>query len=56
MNVCTGIYINKPQLLWLQTAIYHTGLDVKMEVTQWTYVQQKSIAEYWIAVYRDTQQ
>ena len=28
------IRINEPQLPWLQTAIYHTGLDVKMEVTQ----------------------
>ena len=25
--------INEPQLPWLRTAIYHTGLDVKMEVT-----------------------
>ena len=30
------IRINKPQLPWLQTAIYHTVLDVKMEVTQCT--------------------
>ena len=29
------IKINEPQLPWLRTAIiYHTGLDVKMEVTQ----------------------
>ena len=29
------IKINEPQLPWLQTVIiYHTGLDVKMEVTQ----------------------
>ena len=27
------IKINEPQLPWLRTAIYHTGLDVKMEVT-----------------------
>ena len=27
------IKINEPQLPWLHTAIYHTGLDVKMEVT-----------------------
>ena len=26
--------INEPQLPWLRTAIYHTGLYVKMEVTQ----------------------
>ena len=35
--LCTYmIKINEPQLPWLQTAIYisHTGLDVKMEVTQ----------------------
>ena len=33
------IKINEPQLPWLQTAIiYHTGLDVKMEVTQCTHV------------------
>ena len=25
------IKINEPQLPWLRTAIYHTGLDVKME-------------------------
>ena len=25
--------INEPQLPWLRSAIYHTGLDVKMEVT-----------------------
>jgi hypothetical protein len=30
------ININEPQLPWLRTAIYHTGLDVKMEVTQCT--------------------
>ena len=30
------IKINEPQLSWLRTAIYHTGLDVKMEVTQCT--------------------
>ena len=31
------IKINEPQLPWLQTTIYvyHTGLDVKIEVTQW---------------------
>ena len=29
-------YINESQLPWLRTAIYHTGLDVKMEVTQCT--------------------
>ena len=28
------IKINEPQLPWLRTVIYHTGLDVKMEVTQ----------------------
>ena len=28
------VYINEPQLLWLRTAIYHAGLDVKMKVTQ----------------------
>ena len=28
------IKINEPQLPWLRTAIYHTGLDVKIEVTQ----------------------
>ena len=28
------VKINEPQLPWLRTAIYHTGLDVKMEVTQ----------------------
>ena len=28
------IKINEPQLPWLRTAIYHTGLDIKMEVTQ----------------------
>ena len=28
------IKINEPQLPRLRTAIYHTGLDVKMEVTQ----------------------
>ena len=28
------IKINEPQLPWLRTAISHTGLDVKMEVTQ----------------------
>ena len=36
-EVQTYIYmikINEPQLPWLRTAIYHTGLDVKMEVTQ----------------------
>ena len=30
---CTCLYmikINEPQLSWLRTAIYHTGLDVKM--------------------------
>ena len=27
------VKINEPQLPWLRTAIYHTGLDVKMEVT-----------------------
>ena len=31
------IKINEPQLPWLQTAIYHTCLDVKMEVTQCMY-------------------
>ena len=30
------ITIKEPQLPWLQTAIYHTGLDVKMEVAQCT--------------------
>ena len=30
------IKIKEPQLPWLQTAIYHTGLDVKMEVAQCT--------------------
>ena len=28
--------INEPQLPWLQIAICHTGLDVKMEVIQCT--------------------
>ena len=30
----TWYIINEPQLPWLQTAIYHTGQDVKMKVTQ----------------------
>ena len=36
VHTCTMymIKINEPQLPWLRTAIYHTGLDVKMEVTQ----------------------
>ena len=28
------MYMIEPQVPWLRTAIYHTGLDVKMEVTQ----------------------
>ena len=30
------IKINEPQLPWLRIPIYHTGIDVKMEVTQCT--------------------
>ena len=30
------MYMIEPQVPWLRTAIYHTGLDVKMEVTQCT--------------------
>ena len=31
VNVTVHGLINEPQLPWLQTAIYHTGLDVKSE-------------------------
>ena len=32
IHVCVCVHDNEPQLPWLRTAIYHTGLDVKMEV------------------------
>ena len=35
-HVHAHVYVHdtEPQLPWLRTAIYHTGLDVQMEVTQ----------------------
>ena len=35
--VCIHDLINEPQLSWLQTAIYHMGLNVKNESHQCTY-------------------
>ena len=44
---CSGtlymIKINEPQLPWLRTAISHTGLDVKMEVTPCTCITRTFI-------------
>ena len=49
------IKINEPQLPWLQIGKYHTGLDVKMEVTHvhvyayvymYMYVLGPSVAEF----------
>ena len=55
MYITIYVYMIEPQLPWLRTAKYHTGLDVKMEVTHvhvhvyayvYMYVLGPSVAEF----------